>query len=308
MKGTVPVVAAILVAAGIGAWWLTEPKPVAEDSLPNHVPDATAGEVVFWAGGCASCHATPVNGERAEGDDKLLLGGGLELDTPYGVFRVPNISSHNEDGIGDWTKIEFVNAMQHGVSPDNRHYYPSFPYTSYTKMAVEDLLDLHAYLDTLPPVAGVVDEHTLGFPWTIRRGIGVWKLRYLDAEPALTFASGDATIERGRELVEGAGHCGECHTPRDKFGGLLKNRWLGGAPNPEGRGRVPNITPGGKNTSDWTAGDIAYYLESGFTPDYDTVGGSMVAVQENMAMLPKTDREAVAAYLKAIPIVDDEED
>jgi mono/diheme cytochrome c family protein len=92
------------------------------------------------------------------------------------------------------------------------------------------------------------------------------------------------------------------------LGGLVKNRWLGGAPNPEGRGRVPNITPGGKNTADWSAGDIAYYLESGFTPDYDTVGGSMVAVQENMAMLPESDRAAIAAYLKAIPIVDDERD
>jgi mono/diheme cytochrome c family protein len=308
MKSTVRVVAAILVAAGIGAWWITEPKPVAADSLPDLVPDAAAGELVFWAGGCASCHATPVNGKRAKGDDKLLLGGGLELDTPYGVFRVPNISSHDEDGIGNWTMIEFVNAMQHGVSPDNRHYYPSFPYTSYAKMAVGDLLDLRAYLDALPPVAGVVDEHTLEFPWTIRRGIGAWKLRYLDVEPALTVAAGNATIQRGRELVEGAGHCGECHTPRDRLGGLVKHRWLGGAPNPEGRGRVPNITPGGKNTSDWSAGDIAYYLESGFTPEYDTVGGSMVAVQENMAMLPKTDREAIAAYLKAIPIVDDEED
>ena len=308
MKRAGRLTVAALFAMTLGAWWLTAPRTSDVDDLPDHMADASAGELVFWAGGCASCHATPVNGKRAKGDDKLLLGGGLELDTPYGVFRVPNISPHNEDGIGDWSTIEFVNAMQHGVSPDNRHYYPSFPYTSYAKMAVEDLLDLRAYVDTLPPVAGVVDEHTLEFPWTIRRGIGVWKLRYLDTDPVVGFESDDAMIERGRELVEGAGHCGECHTPRDRLGGLGKDRWLGGAPNPEGRGRIPNITPGGKNTTDWSAGDIAYYLESGFTPEYDTVGGSMVAVQENMAMLPTTDREAIAAYLKAIPIVDDEED
>jgi mono/diheme cytochrome c family protein len=111
----------------------------------------------------------------------------------------------------------------------------------------------------------------------------------------------DVTVDRGRELVEGAGHCGECHTSRDLFGGMIRERWLGGAPNPDGRGRIPNITPGGENTVDWSIGDIAYYLESGFTPEYDTVGGSMVAVQENMAMLPKADREAIAAYLKAVP-------
>ena len=83
--------------------------------------------------------------------------------------------------------VEFVNAMQHGVSPDGRHYYPSFPYTSYAKMAVEDVMDLKAYLDTLPAVAGRVAIHTLDFPWTLRRGIGVWKWRYLDAEPVMKF-------------------------------------------------------------------------------------------------------------------------
>ena len=108
-------------------------------------------------------------------------------------------------------------------------------------------------------------------------------------------------VERGRELVEGAGHCGECRTERDRFGGMITDPWLGGAPNPEGRGRIPNITLAGKNTADWSAGDIAYYLESGFTPEYDTVGGSMVAVQENMAMLSQDDRRAIAAYLKSIP-------
>ena len=105
-------------------------------------------------------------------------------------------------------------------------------------------------------------------------------------------------------LVEGAGHCGECHTPRDPLGGLDTGRWLAGAPNPEGKGRIPNITPGGKKISDWSLADIRYYLETGFTPDFDTVGGSMVAVQENMAMLSNEDREAISAYLKAVPARD----
>jgi mono/diheme cytochrome c family protein len=244
-----------------------------------------------------------VDGKRAKGDDKLLLGGGLELDTPYGVFRVPNISPHADDGIGAWTLTDFVNAMQRGVSPDGRHYYPSFPYTSYARMPVEDVMDLKAYLDTLPPVDGRVEAHSLGFPWSVRRGVGAWKRLYLGTEPVAQGKS-PTLVERGRMLVEGAGHCGECHTPRDRFGGLVRERWLAGAPNPEGKGRIPNITPGGKNISEWSAADIAYYLESGFTPDFDTVGGSMVAVQENMAMLSAEDRAAIAAYLQALPALD----
>lgn len=287
----------------LAAWWLTQPQTITEDDLPDHEPDPVAGERVFWAGGCASCHARPVDGKRARGDAKLLLGGGMELDTDYGVFRVPNISSHPDDGIGRWTQVHFVNAMQRGVSPDGRHYYPSFPYTSYARMPVEDVMDLRAFLATLPAVAGRVDSHSLGFPWSIRRGIGAWKRRYLDTEPVMPGAP-ETPVERGRLLVEGAGHCGECHTPRDRLGGLMRDRWLAGAPNPEGAGRVPNITPGGGDISQWSAADIAYYLESGFTPEFDTVGGSMVAVQENTAKLSGEDRAAIAAYLKALPALD----
>jgi mono/diheme cytochrome c family protein len=282
---------------------VTSPQTVEVADLPDHAPDRAAGERIFWAGGCASCHASPVDGKRAKGDDKLLLGGGLELETDYGVFRVPNISSHPGDGIGEWSLVEFINAMQRGVSPDGRHYYPSFPYTSYARMPVEDVMDLKAFLDTLPPVEGRIESHSLGFPWSIRRGLGAWKRRYLDTDPLALPAS--ATLEdRGRLLVEGAGHCGECHTPRDRLGGLVRERWLAGAPNPEGRGRVPNITPGGKTIAEWSAADIAYYLESGFTPEFDTVGGSMVSVQENMSKLSKKDREAIAAYLMALPALE----
>jgi len=293
-------VVGVAIAAG---WWLTRPQPVAAADLPDHEPDPVAGERIFWAGGCASCHATPVDGKRAKGDDKRLLGGGMALESPYGVFRVPNISPHETDGIVAWSALDFVNAMQRGVSPDSRHYYPSFPYTSYARMPVEDVLDLRAFLETLPPVEGRIAAHSLGFPWSIRRGIGAWKRRYLDVG-AMTPGTSATPVDRGRLLVEGAGHCGECHTPRDRFGGLRRDRWLAGAPNPEGEGRVPNITPGGKNISAWSAADIAYYLESGFTPEFDTVGGSMVAVQENMSMLSDEDRAAIAAYLKALPALD----
>ena len=293
-------------AAALG-WWLTSPVTIAEAELPTHDPDPVAGERIFWAGGCASCHASPVQGKRARGLMKLKLGGGTELDTPFGLFRVPNISPHQEDGIGGWTMLEFVNAMQRGVSPSGKHYYPSFPYASYAKMRTEDVMDLKAYLDTLDPVRGKVDGHELGFPWSVRRGVGIWNRMYLSADPILDIDESNEQLVLGRDLVEGAGHCGECHSPRSGFGGLLTDRWLAGAPNPDGKGRIPNITPSGKNLEDWSESDIEYYLESGFTPEFDTVGGSMVAVQENTAKLSEEDRIAIAAYLKAVPAAESAE-
>ncbi len=291
----------VIVIAMLVAWWITAPMTMAEQDLPAHEADAIAGQRIFWAGGCASCHASLVDGKRAKGEDRMRLGGGLELETPFGVYPVPNISPHAEDGIGQWSTLDFVNAMQQGVSPDGRHYYPAFPYTSYARMRTEDVIDLKAFLDTLPAVEGRVAGPDLGFPWSVRRGIGAWKRRYLDSSAVMDIEPANELVARGRELVEGAGHCGECHTARDRFGGLDRARWLAGAPNPEGRGQVPDLTPASKNVSGWSANDIAYYLESGFTPDFDTVGGTMVAVQENMAMLPAEDRAAIAAYLKALP-------
>lgn len=298
---TTKILVAVLVAIFLLFTWLTRANPLAAEDLPPYQPVAAAGERIFWAAGCASCHATPVDGNRAQGDDKLTLGGGAELDTPFGIFRVPNISPHPDDGIGAWSVLQFVNAMQRGVSPQGKHYYPSFPYTSYARMSTKDVMDLRAYLDTLAPVAGVQADHQLKFPYSIRRGVGLWKRRYLGADPIIEVPDASNDFLAGRSLVEGAGHCGECHTPRDSFGGLDARRWLAGAPNLEGEGSVPDITPAGKTISSWSETDIAYYLESGFTPDFDSVGGTMVAVQENLAMLTPADRAAIALYLKSLP-------
>lgn len=274
--------------------WLTHPEIRKFEAVAGYRADVVNGETLFHSASCSACHGAD-------------LSGGLELKTKFGLFRVPNISRDPETGIGGWTPTNFLNAVLLGVSPEGRHYYPSFPYTSYIRMRPQDVLDIKAFIDNMPPVRNKVAAHELGFPWSIRRGIGLWKRRYLDASPHLELPEhADPLLVRGRYLAEGPGHCAECHTPRDLFGGLKPDHWLAGAPDLEGEGRVPNITPGPDGLGNWSAGDISYYLETGFDPDFDTVGGAMVKVQENLSRLDEADRQAIAAYLKALPGLPDE--
>jgi mono/diheme cytochrome c family protein len=286
----------LLGLGALGFWALTIPQGLPESAIAATPGDADKGARLFWAGGCASCHAP----SSARGEDRLKLGGGAPLVTRFGSFHAPNISPH-ADGIGGWSLADFANAMQKGVSPDGRHYYPAFPYTSYARMTASDIADLYAFLQTLPPVAGKAPESSLSFPYSLRRGVGLWKLAFLDASPVARLPEDASAAARvGQYLVEGPGHCGECHTPRTLggMGGADRARWLAGAPAAEGDGKVPGIDPASLS---WSASEIADYLETGFTPEYDSVGGTMASVQRNMAELSDEDRTAIAAYLKALP-------
>ncbi len=287
------------VVGAIGFWVATMPRGLPAATLAAlPAGDAARGETVFWVGGCSSCHATP----GAKGDARLALGGGRRLVTEFGTFVPPNISPDRDHGIGGWSAADFANAMLRGVDPAGRHLYPAFPYASYTRMKLEDVADLWAYLRTLPPVAATPGPSELRFPYAVRRGVGLWKLAFLRDGPAVSLAGADPVVLRGQYLAEGPGHCGECHTPRNLAGAMDTGRWLAGAPNPEGRGRVPNITPGGK-VKDWSIEDLVYFFQTGFDPGFDAVAGSMVEVQESLAMLDDADLQAIAAYLHAVPAI-----
>jgi mono/diheme cytochrome c family protein len=284
----------VLLVVGLGvAWLVLRPSPLPEDALAGMSGDAGRGELVFWAGGCASCHA----GENASGDEKLVLKGGQRFPSPFGTFIAPNISSDPDVGIGAWSDLDLANAMVRGVSPGGQHYYPVFPYASYAKAELQDVVDLRAYLATLPADPTPSSAHEVGFPFNIRLSLGGWKFLFLKDGWVV---DGDLTEEerRGRYLAEALGHCGECHTPRNALGGMDTGRWFAGGPVPAGRGNFPNITPA-KLT--WSNADIVEYLTSGFTPDYDSAGGHMALVVHNTAQLPETDRAAIAAYLKRVP-------
>lgn len=259
--------------------------------------DADRGAMVFAAAGCGSCHMAP----GAAAAEKPVLAGGQEFASPFGTFIAPNISPDSEHGIGGWTLPEFAMAVQSGISPDGQHYFPVLPYGSYARMTAQEVADLKSFLDDLPASSAPSQPHRVGFPFNIRRSLGIWKILFVDPSPVVAVDSG-SSAERGQHLVEALAHCGECHTPRNLLGGLDRSRWLGGAPTPDGTSQVPNITPG---ALDWSEQEIVTYLTTGSTPDFDFAGGHMAHVVDNMAKLPVTDVQAIAAYLKMVPAVAD---
>lgn len=281
-------------ALAAGAWVVSAPQTLPADALDGLTPDPANGERVFIAAGCASCHVAP-GAEAAIAAP--VMSGGKRFETEFGTFIAPNISTHPEAGIGGWTDMEIANAILRGVSPEGAHYYPAFPYMSYARASTQDIVDLIAHLRTLPADATQTADHELSFPFSIRRALGVWK-RLADSPGVVVTADLSPEAERGRYLVEGLGHCGECHTPRNALGMTDHGAWLAGAPVPTGDGRVPAITP---DALGWTAFDIAAYLSSGFTPSFDTAGGDMVEVIANTSRLTEEDRAAMAAYLTSLP-------
>jgi mono/diheme cytochrome c family protein len=286
--------------AGLAAcalyWWLTAAPVGSALAASTHTPDLANGQTAFNAGGCSSCHAVPGQ------PDRLRLGGGLAITSPFGTFYAPNISPDPADGIGRWTEAEFVGAVTQGISPGGFHYFPAFPYTSYRHAKVEDVRDLFAYLKTLPAVAGKARDHDVPFPFNVRRNIGIWKLLFMDDKPFTPDPAHSRSWKRGAYLVGSLGHCAECHSPRNLLGGIVAAQRLAGGPNPEGEGWVPNITQ--KGIGDWSEKDITYFLETGTAPDGNSAGGPMARVIKNTSQLSPEDRAAIAEYLKSLPPVD----
>ena len=267
-----------------------------ESALPtDHVANLDNGRILYFVGGCSQCHAT--SGQT----DQTRLGGGYALKSPFGTFHVPNISPHPRDGVGSWSPADFVRAMREGTSPDGRHYYPAFPYTSYQRMTPADLLDLFAFLKTLPAVEGRAPDHDLPFPFNIRRGVGLWKLAFLDGRILTPDADKPPSWNRGAYLVEGPGHCAECHSERNALGAIVEESRFAGGPNPEGRGRVPNITPHPTGIGGWSVDELALMLKTGETPNFVSVGGPMISVVRHTAHLSDADRAAMAEYILSLP-------
>ena len=191
--------------------------------------------------------------------------------------------------------------MVKGTSPDGRHYYPAFPYTSYQRMKPDDVRDLFAYLKTLPAVQGRVRDHDLPFPFNIRRTLGGWKLLFLDGEPFKPDASKSAEWNRGAYLVNGPGHCAECHSPRNLLGGIVSAPALRRRPVAGGRRRLGARTSRSMGCRRGRSRTSTKLLETGENRDGDTVGGEMGKVVSNTGSLSEADQKAMAVYVKSLP-------
>ena len=288
--------ASVLAVAGLAVFFvLTKPSTLSPGLFTPRNAVLANGETMFNIGGCANCHATPGQ------DDRMKLGGGLGLRSPFGTFKVPNISSDPKAGIGAWTEFEFANALMNGVGRNNEHLFPALPFTSYQRMALDDVRDLYAFMKTLPADPKPSEPHAVPFPFNIRRSLGIWKLLFLDGRPFTPDPDKDAVLNRGAYLIEGPGHCAECHSARNLLGGVKASERFAGGADPEGDGWVPNITPHAKGLAEWSAKDLEFVLETGMTPSAAAVGSNMAAVVRSVSKLSPDDRRAMAAYLKALP-------
>jgi mono/diheme cytochrome c family protein len=287
-------VVALLVVVGGGLAWLLLPWPWSPPEIAR-AGDAKRGEYVLRLGGCVTCHTEEKGGQ--------FLAGGRALKTPFGTFYPPNITPDPKTGIGGWSTGAFVQAMTEGRSPRGHPLYPAFPYTSYTRANEQDLVDLKAYLDKVPPVANPVPAHDLKFPFGFRPLLKGWQLFFFRPGTFEPDPAKSASWNRGAYIVNGPGHCGECHTPRNLFGAPDRQRLLAGTRDgPDGKA-VPNITPDRETgIGGWSKTDIAFALQTGILPDGDVLGGLMAEeVKDATSHLSAEDRAAIAEYLLSLP-------
>ena len=253
--------------------------------------DVKNGQYIAKASGCIGCHTETKAGAVA-------FSGGRALETPFGIFYGPNITPDRDAGLGTWTEDDFKRALRHGERRDGSHYFPAFPYPSFTAMTDADVHDLWAYLRSLPAVKKPNREHALRFPFSLRLLVGGWKLLYFTPGAAPGLSPASPAIARGAYLVRVLGHCGECHTPRTAMGGPKNENLLGGAKIPEGK--VPNITP--TRMHKWKDADFKEYFSSGTTPGGDIALEPMSEViNHTTSQWTKDDMDAVIAYLRSVP-------
>ena len=274
-------------------------------AVATWVPATAKGETTIERGayltaasGCVTCHTD------AKAKNPPFAGGG-PMKTPFGTFYAPNITPHLEYGIGSWSEANFARALREGISPGGHHYFPAFPYTSYTNMTLEDARNIKAYLFSLVPVAQQNRAHDIKFPFGWRFAQTLWKLLFFKPGPLQIKTYYPPGQKRGTYLVRALVHCAECHTPRNLLGGMDWTRWLAGTPNGVQGDAAPNITPDEvTGLGRWSAEELVEYLETGMKPDGDFAGASMAEIiDHSTSKLSTGDRAAIAAYLRSVPAI-----
>ncbi len=285
--GLAGAVAAAVGLAAVAAWPIGQPLATLDVT-----GDPDRGAYLARASGCIACHTDFAGGGAP-------LAGGVALDTPFGTLYSPNLTTDPEYGIGGWTGAEFARAVREGVSPDGKPYYPAFTYPFYATFTDQEIADLWAAFQTVPPVALASKQHDMVFPFNQRWGLKLWRAAFLEPPRTDPVAGMNATWNRGRALVEGATHCAACHTGRNLAGARKSDteHFRGSDALPGGE-KAPAIDHQTLRERGWNVQSLAYALRTGITPEGDAFGGAMgEVVLYGTAFLTEADREAIATYL-----------
>ncbi|WEK04770.1 MAG: cytochrome c [Candidatus Devosia phytovorans] len=276
-------------AVGAGVYFLKPVNGPARDLTLTG--DAARGDYLMRLGGCVACHTDVANG-------KAFLSGGAGLETQFGIFVPPNITSDPEAGIGSWTVAQFSDAMSNGMGPQG-HLYPAFPYENYTLMSDQEIVDLYAALMATEPVSEPAAESQIPFPFNIRLAMAGWKNLFFTPERFVPEAGRSDSYNRGKYLALGPAHCVACHTPRNALGALEWDQAMAGSPGGTG-GRAPAITRQALLDGGYDEASLAQTLMDGFTPNFDVLGGPMgEVITDSTSLWTDEDRAALAEYLLA---------
>jgi len=286
------VTAGALVVGGLGAiagllGWRPAIAPVSFGTPAYSADTIERGRVLAALGDCAVCHTAPGGAPNA---------GGRAMETPFGTLYTTNLTTDAETGLGRWSFSAFQRAMREGVSRDGRHLYPAFPYTAFAKTGDDDLQALYAYFMSLPPVRAETPPAALKFPFSLRPLMAGWNALFHDPAPFAPEPAQSAEWNRGAYLVNGLGHCGACHTPRNALGaeqggsaflaGAIADGW-----------EAPALTALSKSPVPWNADALYRYLRHGHSPWHGVAGGPMAEVVHELQAVPDEDIRAMATYL-----------
>ena len=269
--------------------WRPAIAPVAQSVGASVYNAATIerGRLVAAAGDCIVCHTAPGGTPNA---------GGRAMDTPFGTVYTTNLTPDAQTGLGQWSFSAFQRAMREGISRDGKHLYPAFPYTSFAKMGDDDLTALYAYLMAQPAVHAEVPPTQLAFPFSVRPLMAGWNALFHDATPWQADPDRPPEWNRGAYLVQGVGHCGACHTPRNALGAELSGTaFLSGAM--VDGWEAPALTGLSKAPVPWSADALYSYLRRGHSPEHGSASGPMAPVVGQLTQLPDSDIRAMATYL-----------
>jgi len=275
--------------AALAAWPVGVPTSSRLSELPGNVAQ---GAYLARASGCIACH-TNIEGGGAP------LAGGVALETPFGTLYSPNLTTDPEHGLGDWKIEDFARAVRQGLSPEGQPYYPAFTYPFYQNFTDQQIADLWAAFQTVPAVAEQSVEPDMPFPFNQRATLKVWRALYLDPPRTDPVPDADPVWNRGKELVEGATHCGACHTGRTFLGGRdYENQHFKGSDMLPGGGKAPAIDTDTLVSRGWDIDNLAYALRTGITPSGDAFGNAMgEVVLHGTKFLGDDDLIAIATYL-----------